>query len=75
MKIQRCVYLSAAILGGVLLTACDGSSGPANVNFTAFVKSVLTDPSSATPRAVNGVGFSFTDLNNPTAYSDVLPPP
>lgn len=70
-------------LAGGLLSACgSGSSSgskpnppPSTNSFTAFVKQQLQKPGTAEPAVVNGVTFDFTDLNNPDAYNDVLPPP
>lgn len=84
-RVRIVFYLGIVGLAGGLLAACGGGSSASNPNpppppppsvnsFTAFVKQQLKKPCTATPATVNGVNFDFTDLNNPHAYDDVLPP-
>jgi len=76
-------YVAAVGLAGGLLAACGGGSSnssgpnppPVDNSFTAFVKTQLQKPGTVQPAVVNGVNFDFTDLDNPSAYDDVLPPP
>ncbi|MGH8128189.1 MAG: hypothetical protein ACRETC_07450 [Gammaproteobacteria bacterium] len=87
VKLKLTGYVAALSLAGGLLAACGGGSSssappptpppqppPTNNSFTAFVKTQLKQPGTATPAVVNGVDFTFSDLNNPGAYCDVLPP-
>lgn len=85
-KIRIGGYVAVLALAGSLLAACGGGSGsssnpnpppppPVTNSFTAFVKTQLKQPGTAQPAMVNGVNFDFTDLNDPHAYDDVLPPP
>jgi multidrug efflux pump subunit AcrA (membrane-fusion protein) len=46
---------------------------PSSVAFPDFVKMVLKKPADSKPVTVNGVKFTFPDLNNPKAFCDVLP--
>ncbi|MGH8271114.1 MAG: hypothetical protein ACRESG_02175 [Gammaproteobacteria bacterium] len=85
MKLKLIAYGATLAFAGSLLAACGGSSSvsnnpkppppPSTVNFTAFVKTQLLKSGDAFPTEVNGVDFTFPDLDNPDAYNDVLPPP
>lgn len=61
------------------LTACGGGGGhsPAPTasatNYTSFVKGLFANTSdTASPASVNDRQFSFTDEDNPDAYSSVV---
>ncbi|MDN5864369.1 MAG: hypothetical protein L0I62_04030 [Gammaproteobacteria bacterium] len=76
---------AGGLLGGCWLDGGDDSNNPppppppppppSAVVFSDFVKDLLTQPGTATPVQVNGVDFTFPDLDNPDAFDDVLPPP
>lgn len=85
VKLKLTGYVAALSLAGGLLTACGGSSSsspppptppppPSSASFTVFVKAQLKKPGTATPVPVKVSDFKFTDLNNPKAYCDILPP-
>ena len=62
-----------------VLTACGGGGGHSSAptasatNYTSFVKGLFANTSdTASPVSVNNRDFSFSDKNNPGAYSSVV---